>query len=366
VRVIIDALQKPGHPRGIGRYVHGLSSALAQTPDFEVTVAIGRWHEPWYEDLRSKDVRIVAADIQPSVPVRHAWHVLALPRLAKRLSADVVHLAEVLPSAGVGGGPLVATIHDAAEFQTPETFGRVQLHYRRWLIRGLFGRADAIIAPSAHTADRLAPAGKPRSGPISVVHHGPGMADTVAELAPSATINEPYFLYVGALQRHKNVPRLVRAFREVAHASASAKPNLVLAGGRHNDAAGVVEAMARDPRIVHLATPTDEELAWLYSHAAAVVFPSIDEGFGFPILEAMQRGAPVITSSGGGAAEIAGGAALLVDALDEGSISRALTRILDDDALRRKLAADGRRRTQHFTWDACATQTIEVYRRALG
>jgi glycosyltransferase involved in cell wall biosynthesis len=364
MRVLIDALQKPGHPRGIGRYVEGLAAALAQIPDLAVVVAVGRWHESWYQGLPAAGVRVIGVDVPTNVGARHAWHVFGLPRLARRVSADVVHVAEVVPAFGIRGWPVVATIHDAAEAENPATFGRIQLPYRRWLIRTLLTTADEIIAPSAHTAARLAPARPPNQNGISPIHHGPGLPSSVSGLEPAKSIAEPFFLYVGALQRHKNVPRLIRAFRAVAKGAEPNKPTLVLAGGYHNDAAAVNDAISRDPRITHLGQPTDEELAWLYDHAAALVFPSLGEGFGFPIVEAMRRGCPVITSAGGAAAEIADDAALLVDPLDEASLSAAMTKVLTNGHARAELIELGQRRSEEFTWTSSAAATAQVYRRA--
>jgi glycosyltransferase involved in cell wall biosynthesis len=163
---------------------------------------------------------------------------------------------------------------------------------------------------------------------------------------------------VGAVQRHKSVPLLVRAFRALELGDAQ----LVLAGAVHNDEAAVAAAAQNDPRIVRLRDVDDAELAWLYRRAAVLAVPSRYEGFCIPLIEAMQFGCPVVAVNAGAMPEIAGDAALVVASGDERALAVALARVLDDADLRGQLAAAGRARAAQFSWERAATQTIAAYR----
>jgi glycosyltransferase involved in cell wall biosynthesis len=134
----------------------------------------------------------------------------------------------------------------------------------------------------------------------------------------------------------------------------------------HNDEAAVESATDGDEAIVRLRDVADDELSWLYRHAALLAMPSRYEGFCIPLVEAMQFGCPVIAANSAAMPEIAGDAAVLVPANDERALADALKRLLDDEALRTNLAAAGRARAASFSWERAATETIAAYRAALG
>jgi glycosyltransferase involved in cell wall biosynthesis len=173
---------------------------------------------------------------------------------------------------------------------------------------------------------------------------------------------ERFFLFVGAVQRHKGVPHLVRAFRALGATGAG----LVIAGAVHNDEAAVEAAIATDPRIVRLRDPRDAELAWLYRNATALAMPSSYEGFCIPLTEAMQYGCPVVAADAGAMPEICGGAALLFSPTDEAALTAHLARLLADDELRSRLSAAGLERAAAFSWERSAHETLAVYRAALA
>lgn len=362
MRVLIDALGGPGHPRGIGRYVRELASSIAGLGGPHLLVALGPWHRDFYAPLEARGVELIEVNASSvSRLARHAWHVVRLPRLARDLQANLIHVPDRVPTVPVSGRPLVVTVHDVAEYDLPQAYGQVQRHYRRLILRRQLRHARHVITPSRFLAHRLALLESSIGERTSVVVYGPGIDPAVRAAKPDAPIPRDFFLYVGAIQRHKNVPRVVRAFRSLAGGSIG----LVLAGADHNDSAALERAIDSDPRIRRLRRPSDEELAWLYSQAAGLVFPSLYEGFGFPALEAMSFGCPVVTSDRGALRELADGAALLVNPLDEAAVRVAMQRLIEDANLRDTLASLGRERASLFSWDRAAAATIAVYRAAL-
>lgn len=257
----------------------------------------------------------------------------------------------------------VVTFHDlfaiTGEYSTPDFRERFAE-----LARETASRADHIIAVSAHTADQVAELlGFPRTR-ISVVHHGaeplitPGSGQCDAIMRRLA-VNRPFLLHVGSLQVRKNVARLVEAFETVEE-----PVDLVLAGARGYGADRIVERIRNSPardRIHLVGHVADEVRACLYARAEALVFPSLEEGFGLPVIEAFAAGLPVIASNVSALPEVAGGAAMLVDPLRPPEITEAIGCVLGNSVLRADLRSKGAARVQGVTWQRCARETWKVY-----
>ncbi|HEX4593012.1 MAG TPA: glycosyltransferase family 1 protein, partial [Bryobacteraceae bacterium] len=175
---------------------------------------------------------------------------------------------------------------------------------------------------------------------------------------------EPIILFVGAIQRRKNVARLVQAFEQVA-----AGWTLVLAGSTGFGAEEVLQQIEASPRkqdIRLLGYVSSEVLEDLYQRASIFAFPSLDEGFGMPVIDAMARGLAVLTSNMSALPEVAGEAAWLVDPVDTTAIAAGLHRLIEDQTLRERLAQQGLERTAGFTWERTVEETWKVYRELLG
>jgi glycosyltransferase involved in cell wall biosynthesis len=202
------------------------------------------------------------------------------------------------------------------------------------------------------------------------VHLGalPLIAPPVA--CPIPELDGPEFiLSTATLERRKNLPRLVEAFGLVA--SQRRDLRLVLAGGDGDDRSRIDAAIdTLDPEVGHRVLLTgfvdDGVRSWLLHHARVLAYPSLDEGFGFPLLDAMQAGVPVVASRAGSIPEVAGDAAVLVPPDDPHALAEALLQVLDDDAARTQLIAAGTSRVAAFTWQATAASMASLYRRLGG
>jgi glycosyltransferase involved in cell wall biosynthesis len=220
-------------------------------------------------------------------------------------------------------------------------------------------RADLIITVSAFTASQVEFLLKVENTRLRVIHHG-------VRVLPQTTVQrEPIVLHVGAVQHRKNIVRLVRAFERI-----ETPWRLVLAGSAGGyGAAEAVDAIAsssaRD-RIEVTGYVSAAHLASLYARASVFAFPSLDEGFGMPVLEAMSRGIPVLASTRSALPEVCGDAALLVDALSTDEIAEGLKRLTEDEDETGRLREEGLRRASQFTWTEAVGKTWNVYRETAG
>ena len=251
----------------------------------------------------------------------------------------------------------ITTFHDlfvlTGEYSTGEFRARFAAQ-----ARDAAQRSTAIIAVSAFTKNAVVSLLGVEASKVRVVHHG------VRDLPHSSTLREKVVLSVGAIQKRKNVARLVEAFETL-------EPGwkLVLAGSFGYGSAEILARIEQSPVrhcISVLGYVSPDELARWYSRAMIFAFPSLDEGFGMPVLEAMAAATPVVASSRSALPEVAGDAALLVDPADTGSIAAALRLLAGNEDLRRDLAGRGMARARLFTWEKAARETWDVYREVLG
>lgn len=257
-------------------------------------------------------------------------------------------------------GKAVLTIHDLAVYKRPELFPDQLINFDRHVVvpRSL-RRAEKIIAVSQNTKNDIVGLFKIPPEKISVVYEG------VAEIAkmPAATPAKDYFLFLGTIEPRKNLKRLIEAFEKfVQEADWDGELALAGASGWKNreifEAIGIANQELKREAVRHLGYVSEADKWRLLGGALAFVYPSLYEGFGLPVLEAMAAGAPVITSDNSSLPEIAGDAAILVDPLDAAALSGALKRLACDKNLRQELREKGRKKSQEFTWDNCATLTL--------
>jgi glycosyltransferase involved in cell wall biosynthesis len=216
-------------------------------------------------------------------------------------------------------------------------------------------RADLIICVSAFTAAQVSGLLQVDSSRLRVIPHGTHPPSSTPQVA-----REPVILHVGAIQLRKNLTRLVEAFEQAAPPTW----RLVLAGSDGYGAAAIhqriAESSARD-RIHSVGWVSDQQLASLYAQASIFAFPSLDEGFGIPVLEAMAHGLPVLSSNRSALPEACGDAAVLVDPLSTNDIAHALQRLIRNPTLRDELIDRGRQRASTFSWLQAVTRTWQVY-----
>lgn len=372
LRIALDALPLQVRSAGVARYVRGLLDGLTAL-DAGLDLRLFGLPWPWPSPRAAHwpaTVRAVSSLRYPPVMG------IGLPRLVHLESAlgelDLFHAtAYAVPRRR--RVPVVLTVHDLTLLRAPE-LGTPAL--RRSVRRAAARAAEAqlVIADSQATRRDLIELAQVAAAAIRVVPLGvsagfqplPPVA-AKASMASRHGLGEPYLLHLGTIEPRKNLPLLIDACAPLWHGGALTR-RLVLAGAPGWGAAAVEQAIARHGVERWVARPgqvPDTDLPALYSAADAVLLPSLGEGFGLPLLEAMACGAPVIAADAGALPEVAGDAALLVDARDPQAWAAAIVRVLADEDLAARLRLAAPARAAEFTWERCARETLAVYREAM-
>jgi glycosyltransferase involved in cell wall biosynthesis len=262
----------------------------------------------------------------------------------------------------------VVTIHDLVWKYEPHTMRPLSLLIEKILMPEAIRSADLILADSQSTGAGIAEVFPEFFHKVRVVHLGAIAPPLVSENAIAVDIFKPYFLFVGTLEPRKNLERLLNAFALVPQFFRD-KFSLVIAGGAGWGGVNLEKLVAKNglqDSVKLLGYVSDQQLAWLYSHAQFLAMPSLYEGFGLPLVEAMQFSLPILTSNIGSMAEIVGNAALLVDPLSTESISHGIIRLLSDQDLISMLRLNSIHRSKEFSWSKCADETITVFEEAMA
>jgi glycosyltransferase involved in cell wall biosynthesis len=370
LRVGIDLTAIWRRPTGIFRYAAEVARHLLLVQEAEPAIRyvlfFAREIHPAFVPLQDSFDAIICP-LTNELLIKQLWYPLVLPRL----HLDVMHYPAFPPPYVQLFGPAnVMTLHDAAPWRYGETLtlhGR--LYFRTLLGRGAqtCGRA---ITVSHHAKSEIAHfLGERHLSKFSVIPEAarPAFAAKCSaafeqQVRARYDIGGAYFLAVATVEPRKNLVTLLEAYAGLKRQLGASCPPLVIVGRRGWNCADILGYMADLDQVVRfLGHVSDEELVALYQMALCLVFPSLYEGFGLPVLEAMTAGCPVITSTASSLPEVAGEAALLVDPHSAQQLAAAMERVLQDAELRVSMTRKGRQRAARFSWEETARMTREVY-----
>lgn len=370
MRVAVDVTPLLGAPTGVAQSLRGLLGGLAATqPDVEVVPFVLSGRAARSREVVVEGLSARALPLPAGLAIR-AWGRLDRPAADRWLDgAEVVHGSNfVVPP--MRSRPTTATIHDCWCARHPSRcssdVAALSAAVRRSLARGTW-----LHVTTAHGAREVSEVYGARERvavvPFAVPAGGASAGSPAGSAAlPTALVGRRYVLALGALDPRKGLTGLVRAFARLSAEDPDVL--LVLAGPDGPDRAGIDAAIAdlsAAARVHLLGTVGDGTRRALLAGAAALAYPSLDEGFGFPVLEAMAAGVPVVASDAGALHEVAGAAAVLVPVADDGALAGALASVLTDEGRRSHLVAAGRARAAHFTWARTAAGMADLWRRAV-
>ncbi|RYV51385.1 glycosyltransferase family 4 protein [Pengzhenrongella frigida] len=367
MRILLDATAVPSDRGGVGRYVDELLPALARQ-GVDLVVACQARDAAATSALVPTAEIVTAPALTARRPVRMAWEQVGLPRLVRSSRAQVLHSPHyTMPR--LAGVPVVVTLHDATFFSHPDLHHPVKARFFRSAIRTAVRHAAGLVVPSEATRDEVRRFAGGRVDQFQVAYHGvDANVFHVVDAAAQGRVREslglgdrPYVGFLGTLEPRKNVPALIRAWVRAVEGTVD-PPALVLVGGRGWDT-GVDPAIAAVPAGLTVLRPGYlplGDLPGFLSGARVLAYPSLGEGFGLPVLEAMACGAAVLTTRELSLPEV-GGAAVAYCGTDEASIAAGLGALLADDARRAELSAAAIARAAAFTWDAAAAVHVAAY-----
>ncbi|GAB3452767.1 glycosyltransferase family 1 protein [Actinophytocola sediminis] len=370
-RVLIDATAVPADRGGVGRYVDSLVFAL-DSDGAAISVVCQPRDVELYGRLAPNSRIVPTAESNATRTARLTWEQTTLPRLVRRLGVDVLHSPHYT-TALANPAASVVTLHDATFFTDAVLHHSIKARFFRAWTRAALARASLCVVPSAATATELARVAKADPRRLEVIQHGVDSErfhlPTQDEIATARQLvglgaGDPYVAFLGALEPRKNVPALIRGFA-AASRGRSEPPALVLAGqpGWDRQVERALDDVPHRLRVIRAGYLPFESLAGFLGGARLVAYPSLGEGFGLPVLEAMACGACVLTTRRLALPEV-GGDAVAYCGVGAGDIAAALSELLDDPTRRAHLAEAALRRAKEFSWLTSAEGHRAAYERA--
>jgi len=348
---------------GTGVYAARLLEQFANTPGLQMDVLNG-WRIHSQRGSRVNRALRIGGDL--------FWTHAYLPSVLRKRDLDLLHApAFIAPVASPC--PVVITIHDITYRLYPSHFSRWWTTYMRLAMPPAVRSAAAIICGSEHTKRDIIKEYGIACDRVHVVPYGVdhGRFHPAATLdrqwAQTLGIREGYVLHVGVFSQRKNIPTLLRAFAHLRSERNWGQRQLVLAGSESPGVTGATEIyetirnLDLAGSVVLTGHVPDEHIPGLYSHARVLVMPSLYEGFGFPILESMAVGTPVVASNTSSLPEVAGDAAILVPPMDRDALASAIAAVIGNRSIAEQLRCKGLARARQFSWKRAASETIAIY-----
>jgi glycosyltransferase involved in cell wall biosynthesis len=368
--VLVDATAVPADRGGVGRYVDSLVSAL-DSDGARLSIVCQQRDAELFGRLAPRSRVVPTRESVDTRTARLAWEQTTLPGLVRRLGANVLHSPHyTTPLANPAAA--VVTLHDATFFTDAVLHSSVKARFFRGWTRIALNRASLCVVPSDATAKELVRVANAKPRSLEVVPHGvdverfhpPTPEEVQAVRAAIGLRHGPYVAFLGALEPRKNVPALIRGFARACEGRKDA-PALVLAGqaGWDGQIERALDALPHRLRVIRTGYLPFHLLAGFLGGSEIVAYPSLGEGFGLPVLEAMACGATVLTTSRLSLPEV-GGDAVAYCGVGAGDIGAALAELLDDPARRALLASAAQRRAKEFSWTLSAEGHRIAYDRA--
>ena len=371
MRVLIDCTGIARNKAGVGVYAKNLIDELTRLPHGTQYFLLVQDDDPELDFSARPCVTVikVRARIFRKLPLRFLLEQIFLPCLLVIHRIDVLHSLHYSFPLIRFGTKQVVTLHDMTFFNMPQAHEKVKVVYFRFFIRADVRFADKVIFVShSALADCTTRLGALR-GTSAVIHHGKSeafhadlSASEIQRIREKYGLHAEFILFVGTIEPRKNLSRLVSAFASVCLRHSGLL--LVIAGMKgwmYNDLMKMVETLDLQSRVIFTGFIPEEEKPFLIAAAKVFAYPSLYEGFGIPVLEALACGIPTVTSNISSLPEVAGEAALTIDPYNVAELSSALEKLISDEPLRQRLRREALTQAAKFTWTRTAIMTREAY-----
>jgi glycosyltransferase involved in cell wall biosynthesis len=372
LKIGISAYAGDSGKSGISQYMANIVGRLPQlAPAHQFVVFVNQAEADWVRTWHPRLELVVFPNWTAHPVASIFWHLIALPRQLRRQGCDLAFMpAGNRRLAWTYGVPSVGTVHDFSQLHVPQKYDALRMFYIMRVLPRMMRRLTRVISVSESTRRDLESFAKVDPERIRVIHNGADLGrfarrdPNAAKAAVGATLGIPpdYVLYIARLEHPgKNHVRLLEAFAMLKH-DTELPHKLVLVGSRWNGAEVIdakVQELGLTSDVIFPGFVPNDSLPTLYAGADAFVFPSLFEGFGIPVLEAMASGTPVCASNVSSIPEVVGDAGLLFEPGDPRAIADALSRVLQDQPLRARLITAGLVQASRFTWDGAAVAVLE-------
>ena len=377
IKLAFNAVPLLSHLTGIGQYVRALGEELLKSEELDVSFFYG---VGWDRGLRDKVLPPVANNfklvVRKHLPYSYELNRWAQQKVFSRgvrgVKPTLYHEPSFLSYRFEGS--TVLSVHDLSWIRYPETHPAERVRAMHKFFEPSLGRADLVITDSDYVRGELIEVFGVEAAKVQTIHLAAddvfqrmSSEETRPVLQGMSLTHGQYWLAVGTLEPRKNLGLLLEAFSRLP-ASLRKRCPLVIAGMKGWGEEGWMRAlpsMVQSGDVIYNGYLPRKEQAALVAGAKALVYPSLYEGFGLPLVEAMQCGVPVIASNASCLPEVLGGAGVLVDPNDPGSLKDRLLELMDDKDLATRLGEKSLKRSQDFSWKKCAQETLSVYKRAL-
>ncbi|MBW4560967.1 MAG: glycosyltransferase family 4 protein [Mojavia pulchra JT2-VF2] len=307
MHILIAALHRPTKPTGVCRHAANLARCLADTDKIsKVTLVIGSWQKDYFESsfsLKSDKIAWVNVDIENRSVTRNIWFLSGLPKLAKQLHADLVHLAFPLPFfRQLLPCPVVATIHDLYPYEYPKNFGYPNVIFNQLFLRQCVNNSDGLSCVSKYTLERLKnyfPHIEQRKK-TAVVYNYVDFSQVTPKVPNASNVKLPFLLSVAQHRKNKNLDILIQAYYLLLknHQIADLTQLIIVgsSGPETDNILNQIQALSLANRVLLMTSIDDDELCWLYNNCDLLVVPSSTEGFCLPLAEALYLACKVVCS----------------------------------------------------------------------
>lgn len=309
MHILIAALHRPSKPTGVCRYAANLARCLAQTKEVnQVTLVIGKWQKHYFErafSLESPKIHLESIDIKNSSLSRNLWFLFGLPKLAKELNLDIIHLSFPIPFwRSRFLCPVVATIHDLYPYECPENFGYQQVLFNRLFLQQCIHQSDGLTCVSQTTLEslkRFFPQVNSQKT-ISVIYNYVDFSEIIPQFPVKLkdNLSSTFLLTVGQHRKNKNLDWLIQAFSLLLkNNKLDTSTKLVILGSSGPETNNLTKLIAQlflENQVLILSAINDKELCWLYQNCQCFIIPSSTEGFCIPLAEALSLSCRVVCS----------------------------------------------------------------------